>query len=138
MYFGDLASRYSTRKQGITFASFFLSSSAAAKLIAKLPAWVAIILALSVAAMTAYSVAISLDSKIRTVSKLHYAWNQLGGEYYWLWNHTFSDSADSDFHDLMRREHDLSEIATTDAPNNEALLAHWQDQVFKLHHLTNA
>ena len=44
LYFGDLASLYTTQKQWITGASFFLSSGAAALLIAKLPVWIPIAL----------------------------------------------------------------------------------------------
>jgi len=138
LYFGDLASLYSTRKQWITGVSFFLSSGAAATLIAKLPVWVPITFSIVVAIVTAYSVAVNLDSKIRTMAKLHYAWNQIGTDYRRLWNHTYSDEAESEFEDLQRRELELSELATTDAPNDPKRLSRWQDQVFKLHRLENA
>ncbi len=88
LYFGDLASDYARRKQWITGLSFFLSSGAAATLIAKLPVWFPIALSTIVALITAYAVAVNLDSKIRTMAKLHYAWNQIGNDYRRLWNHT--------------------------------------------------
>lgn len=138
LYFGDLGNQYSTRKQWITFLSFFLSSGAAATLIAKVPTWVPAALSVAVAAMTAYAVAVNLDSKIRTMSKLHYGWSQLGIEYTRLWNHTWEDDAETQFEVLKRRELELSELATTDAPNDPRRMSRWQDQVFKLHHLTNA
>jgi hypothetical protein len=138
LYFGDLASVYALRKQWITGLSFFLSSGAAATLIAKLPVWVPIALSTIVAVITAYAVAVNLDSKIRTMAKLHYAWNQIGNDYRRLWNHTYSEEAESELQDLERRQLELSELATTDAPNDPKRMLRWTDQVFKLRRLENA
>jgi hypothetical protein len=138
LYFGDLATVYSQRKQWITGLSFFLSSGAAATVIAKLPAAVPVTLSLVVAIITAYSIAINLDSKIRTMAKLHFAWNQIGNDYKRLWSHTYSEDAESEFQDLVRRESEFSELATTDAPNDPERMSHWADQVFKLRRLENA
>ena len=135
LYFGDLASVYTRRKQWITGLSFFLSSGAAATLIAKLPVWVPIVLSLIVALITAYAVAVNLDSKIRTMAKLHYAWNQIGNDYRRLWNHTYGEEAEVELADIQRREMEFSELATTDAPNEPKRMSRWQDQVFKLHRL---
>jgi len=133
LYFGDLASTYSSRKQWITGASFFFSSGAAATIIAKMSSKVPIVLSLLVAVMTAYSVAINLDSKIRTMAKLHYAWNQIGNDYKRLWYHHYADDAETDLADIQRRETEISELATTDAPNDQKRMEHWQNQIFKLH-----
>jgi len=46
LYFGDLASSYTKRKQWITGLTFFLASGAAATLIGKAPQWVPIVLSL--------------------------------------------------------------------------------------------
>jgi hypothetical protein len=138
LYFGDLASVYTRRKQWITGLSFFLSSGAAATLIAKLPVWFPIALSIIVAVITAYAVAVNLDSKIRTMAKLHFAWNQIGNDYRRLWNHAYSEEAESEFVDLQRRELEISELATTDAPNDPKRMERWQNQVFKLHRLENA
>ena len=138
LYFGDLASVYSLRKQWITGLSFFFSSGAAATLIAKLPVWFPIALSMIVAIITAYAVAVNLDSKIRTMSKLHYAWNQIGKDYRRLWNHTFSDEAEGELVDIQRREIEISELATTDAPNEPKRMLRWTNQVFKLRRLENA
>jgi hypothetical protein len=138
LYFGDLASLYTKQKQWITGASFFLSSGAAAILIAKLPVWLPIALSVLVALMTAYAVAVNLDSKTRTMAKLHFAWNQIGNDYKRLWNHTYSDEAEADLLDLQRRESEISELATTDAPNDPKRMERWTDQVFKLNRLPNA
>jgi hypothetical protein len=135
LYFGDLANLYSTQKQWITGTSFFLASGAMATLVGKLPVWIPITFSLIVALVNAYSVAVSLDSKIRTMGKLHYAWQQIGNDYTALWNHTYSEDAEQQLEDLKRRELDLSELATTDAPNDSRRLARWQNLVFKLHRL---
>jgi hypothetical protein len=55
-----------------------------------------------------------------------------------LWNHTYSDEAESELADLRRRELDLSQLATTDAPNDPKRMLRWTDQVFKLRRLENA
>jgi hypothetical protein len=138
LYFGDLASLYTRQKQWITGASFFLSSGAAAILVAKLPTTVPIVLSALVALMTAYAVAVNLASKIRTMAKLHYAWNQIGNDYERLWNHTYSDEAEAELIDLKRRASEISELATTDAPNDPKRMERWEDHVFRLKGLSNA
>ena len=138
LYFGDLANVYTRRKQWITGISFFLSSGAAATLIAKLPVVFPAVLSIIVAVVTAYAVAVNLDSAIRTMAKLHFAWNQIGNDYGRLWNHTYSDEAESELADLQRREAELSELATTDAPSDPKRMLRWQYQVFKMHRLETA
>lgn len=138
LYFGDLANHYSTQKQWTTGLTFFLSSGAAATLIAKLPVWYPTVLSFTVAVITAYAVAVNLDSKIRTMSKLHYAWAQISNDYTHLWNHTYKDEAEDKLEDLQRRESEFSELATTDAPHDAARMEHWQDHVFKLYRLESA
>ena len=138
LYFGDLASLYSTRKQWITGITFFLSSGAAATLIGKMSVLIPILLSIFVAVLTAYAVAINLDTKIRTMAKLHYGWSSIGNDYGRLWNHAYDDAAASELGDLQRREMELSELATTDAPNDTKRMLKWQEQVFKMHRLENA
>ena len=136
LYFGDLASLYSLRKQWITGLSFFLASGAVFALVAKLPIGVPIWLSVLVALMNAYAVAVNLDSKIRIMAKLHYGWSLIESGYKRLWNHTYSDEAAAELEDLQRREAELSELATTDAPNDPKRMERWEDQVFKLNRLT--
>jgi len=135
LYFADLANVLSKRKQWMAGISFFLASGAAATLLAKQPVWVAIVCSLIVAGMAAYSFAANLDLKIKTLAKLHSSWSQLSADYTRLWNHTYSDSAEQELDDLIRRERDLSELAATDAPNDQARLERWQNRVFQLYHL---
>ena len=138
LYFADLANRYSGRKQVITFVTFFLSSGAAATLVGKAPAWVPLVLSVMVAALAAYSVALDLERLVRTMAKLHYSWSRIATDYDRLWNHTYDADAESIYEDLLRREADLSELATTDAPNDQKLLGKWQDQVIQQYYPGNA
>lgn len=135
LYFGELASRYSKQKQWITFVTLFLSSGAAGSLLAKLTFWVPFFLSTFVAVLTAYTVAINLDLTIRSMAKCHYSWNELAHAYERLWDNVHAEDAQLTFESLTRRERDLGELATTDAPNNQDRLAYWQDHVFRLHKL---
>lgn len=138
LYFGDFANRYTRQKQWITFISFFFSSSAAGAVLVKLPPAAPVLLSAVVAVATAYSVAMGLDSRIRTMAKLHYSWNQISEEYSRLWSDPFSEGSAEAYRDILRRERELSELATTDAPNDQKRLGRWQEQVWKLHRLTSA
>ncbi len=136
-YFGDLASRYTSYKQWITGVSFFLSSGAAATIVAKTPSWVPLILALIAAAASAYSMATSLDRKISTMAKLHSAWNRIMVEYERLWNHTYAEDAEFQLERIIQLEEEPSELATTEAPNDQKLMEKWQDKVLALRGLVN-
>jgi hypothetical protein len=136
LYFGDLTSQYTRRKQWITGASFFFSSGAAATVIAKTPAWFPVVLSLAVAVVTAYSIAVNLDGAIKTMSALHSSWTQIATDYDRLWSHIYADDAEEQLYQIAERAREASELATTDAPNNQKLLGQWQDRVFALHKLT--
>jgi hypothetical protein len=138
LYFGDLASVYSQRKQWITGLTYFLSSGAAATLIAKMPIWFPIMLSTIVAVLSAYAVAVNLDSKIRTMTKLHFSWAQIQNDFARLWNHTYSDGAEFELYDIQRRVQEFSELATTDAPYDPKRLLRRQEQVFKQYNLEAA
>jgi len=131
-YFGDLASRYTKRKQWITGVSFFLSTGAAATIIAKASNVVPIVLSVVVAAASAYSMAVNLDSKIATMAKLRSTWNRIKIEYERLWNHTYAEDAEAQLDRIIQLEEDPSELATTEAPNDQRLLGEWQDRVLAL------
>ena len=136
LYFGDLASRYTRRKQWITGISFVLASGAAATLIGKAPAWIPLLLSLVVAVLTAYSIAVSLDRRIGTMAKLYSSWSRIAKEYDRLWNHAHDEDAEDELVKIIQMETEPSELATTDAPNDQALLGKWQERVFSLYHLT--
>ncbi len=136
LYFADLASRYTGQKQWITGASFFLSSGAAASIIGKAPGWVPLLLALAVAVTTAYSIAVNLDRKIATLAKLHSLWGRIKTDYDRLWNHTYDADAEEELARIIQREAEPSELATTDAPNNQKLLGVWENRVLSMYHVS--
>ena len=80
----------------------------------------------------------NLDGAIRTMAKLHYSWSQIASEYESLWNATYAEGAEQIYNRLVARERDLSELASTDAPNNEKRLGYWMDQVLKQHYVATA
>jgi hypothetical protein len=135
LYFGDLTTRYTRQKQWITGASFFLSSGAAATLIAKAKDWLPLILATGTALITAYAMAVNLDGRTATMAKLHLLWNQIAADYDRLWNHAYDEDSESQLEEIFGRERDASELAATDAPDKPKLLAQWQQRVFALHRL---
>ena len=136
LYFADLASTYTRRKQLIVGLSFFLSSAAAASLIGKLPQWVPLLSATCVALASAYSMAAGLDRKAATMAKLHSAWFQLASDYERLWSHTADDNAEAQLNEIIRREREPSELASTEAPYDKSLMEHWQEHVERMRHLT--
>ncbi len=138
LYFAELASRYTVQKQWISGLSFFLASGAAATIVGKFPSWLPVLLACITAALSAYSVARGLDGATRTMAKFHFAWSELAAGYEALWNTTWRDDASARWDGLLAKEIDLSSQASSEAPNNQSRLDHWQQQVFKQHHLISA
>ena len=72
------------------------------------------------------------------MAKLHYSWEELHHSYDFLWNHTYEDDAEEQLGSLLKKELDLSELATTEAPNDQTRVAKWQDSVLQRYHLNNA
>ncbi len=138
LYFADLANRYTQQKQWITGASFFLASGAAASLLGKLPTWVPLLLSCVTALLSAYSVARGLDGATRTMAKFHSAWSELAAQYDTLWNHTHTESASTQLHQLISKEIELSTQAATEAPNLQDRMGFWQDHVLRQRHLLPA
>jgi hypothetical protein len=136
LYFGDLGRRYSIQKQWMTGLSFFLSCGAAATVIAKAPTWVPALLAILSAGMMAYAMAINLDRLVATTVKLHCMWRDIATSYDRLWNHAYDDDAEEQLNEIISRETEPSDLAVTEAPNDQELLREWEDHVFELYHLT--
>ena len=136
LYFSDLATQYTRRKQLITGLSFFLSSGAAATIIARTPGWVPVVLSVVTAALTAYSIAAGLDRKTSTMVKLASSWREITAAYDRLWNHAYDASASADLYKIMQSENAPSDLAATDGPPiDEKRLDTWQQRVFRLHGL---
>ncbi|MBZ5723145.1 MAG: hypothetical protein LAO03_22630 [Acidobacteriia bacterium] len=129
LYFADLASRNTTRKQIIIGTSFFLASGAFATLIARLPVWLPTICSLLVALLTAYSMAVGLERRIGTLTKLHCQWNSLFADYERLWNHWQDEDAEEVLERLIRRANEASELAT-EMPNDPKSINKWAKIVY--------
>ena len=138
LYFADLGHRYTRRKQIITGASFFLSSGAAATVLAHAPTWVPVVLACVTAILTAYSIAVGLDQKAATMAKLHYNWSQIEDERRRIWAKWYEDDAELKLREVEARAADASQTAVTEAPYNEDLLNKWASFVYKQHHVATA
>lgn len=113
LYFGQLASAYMLRRRLICRAGLLLSFGAVATLIAKLPAWVPVLLAVCSAISAAYSVAGGLDKRIASIGVLCCMWRQLSTDYGALWNHWYADDAESALRELARRADEASSWART-------------------------
>jgi hypothetical protein len=138
LYFADLTATYSRRKQWIAGLSFFLSSAAAAALVAKAPTWAPLIMATVVAVLSSYSISGGLERKVQTLAKLHYSWHRLATDYDRLWNNLYDDEAAIELARLVNSERDLSQLAATEAPYDPPRMEKWEDHVFQQHGLTTA
>lgn len=138
LYFADLTARYTRQKQVITGLAFFFSSGAAVTILSRAPTWLPTVLALLVAALTAYALATNLDRRIVTMAKLHATWSQLATLYDRLWFHVTDPDAERQLESLLDREGPPSELAAEAAPNDQRLLGRWQDHVLAMRHLQQA
>ena len=133
LYFADLATRVTRRKQWITGATLFLSSGAAVSVLAQWQTWVATVAAVAIAGLSAYVISANLDGAVTTLLKLHMAWSRIQHDYERLWSHTYSADAERELEAIQAREIEVSEQAAAGAPYKEALVAQWQERVNRLH-----
>jgi len=70
------------------------------------------------------------------MARLHSAWSGISQEYTRLWSHVGDEDAENQLKKIIEMSREPSELATTDAPNDQKLLEKWQDRVFALYHLT--
>ncbi len=82
------------------------------------------------ALLTSYSIAIGLDRKAVSMSKLHAQWMQIAQGYQHLWHHAYEADAGETFSTLLARGAQASEAATLDAPYLPARVAHWAEHVY--------
>ncbi len=88
--------------------------------------------------ITSYSVAFGLDSKMRSMARLHSQNSQLATDYERLWNNVCTDEALSTSEALIRRDREISESAALEAPNDQKLMGRWQDHILRQHGLPTA
>ena len=138
LYFGDLANYYTRWKQWITGGSFFLSSGAAATVIAKAPTFVPVGMSAVVALAQALAIAWNLDSAIRTMATLNKGWSEIAAGYERVYSDPYTDQSEISYHQIGEKERELSMLATTDAPNDQKRLGKWQKRVLELRHLRDA
>jgi hypothetical protein len=127
LYFGELASRYTARKQVMAGISFFLSSGAAATVIAKAPTWVPATLAIISAIAAAYSFAIDIEKRISSLAELHEKWNLIALDLDILWNHWYDADAEETMRTLSKRASDASALGVK-MPYEEPLIDKWTDR----------
>ncbi len=137
LYFADLARIITVRKQWITATSFFLASGAAAELIAKGPAWIAAASTGLVAMISAYSMAVNSDKNIATLTQLHAGWANIADDYQYLWNHVYSDDAESRMLAIQEQEKKYSEMAVSGIPYKPKRLKKWENHIFYLRNLSD-
>jgi hypothetical protein len=113
----------------MTGATFFLSSGAAATVIARFPAWIPAALAVISAIAAAYSMAVELDKRIANLVDLHCQWNQLSTDYDSLWNHWYDDDAEDRLRDLARRANEASGLGVK-MPFDEKQVDKWMERVY--------
>ncbi len=132
-YFAEMTDRCATLKRAFTFLTFLLSSGAAATITAKLPALVPIILSLVTAAITAYSVAVDLDGRVKAASKLHETWSNIAFGFDDLRGSPDASDADEKYQELMRRDLEASVAGTTSVPYEKRRVEKWAAHVYASH-----
>jgi hypothetical protein len=130
-YFADIANRESGIKRWITGVTFVISSAVVVTLLSKVPNWISVAMALSIAVANGYQIAVGQDSKIKTAGKLHMGWLKLEHDYDRLWSHTSDAEAESDLDKLLDHERDLSETAATELGHDDERWSRWMDIVHK-------
>jgi hypothetical protein len=138
-YFADLSRRYHYRQRLATWSTLFLSSGAAVAFVAGLPreyAWVAPILSLLTAAVSAYSLVMQNQKSAMDSADLYFRWNKLAGEYERLWESMYSEDALAQLSALEERAAELSKVATAFPVKRKQLLK-WQQHV-EMHHGVSA
>lgn len=137
LYFADLTSRYTKRKQIITGVSFFFSSAAAATVATQMY-YAPLFMSAVVAFGTAYSIAVGLDRKVLTMAKLYSEWSKIATDSERLWNHWYDEDAEDTYRDLDNRSREWSATGTTEAPYDERTFRRWEDHVIRIRGLAAA
>lgn len=132
LYFGELATRATSKKQWVTGSSLLLSSGAAAAFLTELPSWIASAMALVVAGLSAYCFA-RLDPAVVALVQLHAAWGRIHDDYESLWNHMYADDAEQKWQAIQERERSASELGVAAAPYKRQMLDKWHAWVVRSH-----
>ena len=126
LYFGDMLSRFTTRKQWVQGISLGFSSGAVITAIRASWPEVTSLLAAVVAITNVWAISTNLDQKILTLAALRTSWETLRIEYGELWSRWYEDGAADRFAALQRRANDLGVMASSGAPWNPKAVARWE------------
>ena len=127
LYFGDMLTRYTTRKQWVQGLSLGLSSGAVIPALGE-DHWPAVTPALAaiVAIVNAWSIFTNLNQKILALASLRTSWETLRTKLSDLWSKWYEDGAESRFEALRRRANDLGILASSGAPWNRKAVDRWE------------
>jgi hypothetical protein len=135
LHFGDVSSKLQFRVRLLTALSLILSSSAAAAFTSKAAwAWLAPMLAISSAAISAYNIAFQTSKRAVDAADLHSKWNQLSVELTQLDSEQSASDAFQRFKALQSRACDLSKSATSFGADAKSM-NRWQQLVHRQHGL---
>ena len=125
--FGDMLTRYTTRKQWVQGLSLGLSSGAVISALGE-DHWPAVTPALGaiVAIVNAWSIFTNLDQKILALATLRTSWETLRTKLSDLWSKWYEDGAASRFEALRRRANDLGILASSRDPWNRKAVDRWE------------
>jgi hypothetical protein len=126
-YFAELANSYRNWAHHLTFAILLLTSGAAVSAALGLPAsfhWVAVLLPLVAAALSAWMLVKAYIANAASANDLHAQWARVAAQYEELWNDVDSQEAPASFQRLLDRGQELSKMGTI-FPAKNRRLEHW-------------
>ena len=129
LYFGEMLSRYTKRKQWVQGLSLGFSSAAVVTVVREPWPVVTAALAAVVAIANAWAISTNLDQTLLTLATLRTSWEDLRIEYGDLWSKWYEDGAPSRFAALQRRANDLGMLASAGAPWDKKAVARWEQFV---------
>ncbi len=95
-------------------------------------------MAIIVALLTGYSIAVNLDKAALTMANLHGEWNRLSNDYEHLWNRWYADDAGDTLKALLERAGQVSVKGSTEAPYDQNLMDKWETYVYSQYQATAA
>ena len=126
LYFGEILSRYTKRKQWVQGISLAFSSGAVLTAIGRVgPEWTSVLAAI-VAIANVWAISTNLDQQLLTLTALRTSWEALRIKYSDVWSRWYEDGAARRFKALEHRANDLGMVATTGAPWDERAVARWE------------
>ena len=131
-YFAEMSTWYARWHSWLIWSTLFFSAGTVAAIIGNLPAnygWlIKPTLALVTTALSLLSVVKQPQKRSAECADLHFKWNLLAAEYQLLWNHTYSDDAELEFANLVRKEAEISK-ASLAIPNRVKVVEKWERHV---------